>query len=70
MAKNFGTTWWGNRWLQSLLKNMVEHRAAKDLSITPPQFQRVNFSRLTDRLEVLLMLLPQNPTFEDNAWWL
>lgn len=47
-----------------LLKNIVEYRAAKDLSITPPQFHRVNFSGLSDRLEVLLMLLPQNPTFD------
>lgn len=47
-----------------LLKDIVKCRAAKDLSIAPPQFHRVNFSELSDRLEVLLMLLPQNPTFD------
>lgn len=47
-----------------LLKDTVEYRAAKDLSGDQPQFHRVNFSGLADRLEVLLMLLPQNPTFD------
>ena len=47
-----------------LLKDKVEYRAAKDLSGDQPQFHRVNFSGLADRLEVLLMLLPQNPTFD------
>lgn len=26
MAKNFGTTWWGNRWLQSLTHIDYENR--------------------------------------------
>lgn len=47
-----------------LLKDIIEYRTIKDLSNTAPQFHRVNFSGLTNRIEVLLMLLPQNPPFD------
>lgn len=50
------------------IKDVVEFRkSVKDVSKDAPEFHRVNFSRLSDRLEVLLMLLPPDPTFDLNG---
>ena len=32
MAKNFGTTWWGDRWLQSLTHIDYENRISRGAS--------------------------------------
>ncbi len=42
-------------------------KSAKDASWEAPEFRRVDFSHLSDRLDVLLMLLPADPTFDLNG---
>ena len=50
------------------VKDVVEFRKpAKEVGKEAPGFHRVNFSRLSDRLDVLLMLLPPNPAFDLNG---
>ncbi len=50
------------------VKDVVEFRKpAKEVGKEAPEFHRVNFSRLSDRLDVLLMLLPPNPAFDLNG---
>ena len=50
------------------VKDVVEFRKpAKEVDKEAPGFHRVNFSRLSDRLDVLLMLLPPNPAFDLNG---
>ena len=47
------------------IKDVIEFRkSAKEVSKVAPEFHRVNFSHLSDRLDVLLMLLPPDPTFD------
>lgn len=45
------------------LKDIVQIKPAKEVSLALPAFRRIDFSRLTDSSEALLMLLPDNPSF-------
>lgn len=45
------------------LKDVVQIKPAKEISPDFPAFRRIDFSRLTDRSDALLMLLPDNPPF-------
>lgn len=45
------------------LKDVVQVKSAKEVFPDLPAFRRIDFSRLTDRSEALLMLLPDNPPF-------
>ncbi len=50
------------------VKDVIEFRkSAKDVNRNAPEFRRVDFSHLSDRLDVILMLLPADPTFDLNG---
>ena len=45
------------------LKDLVTTLSAKDAGMEIPAFRRIDFSKLTDRSDALLMLLPDKPPF-------
>lgn len=45
------------------IKDVVRTKSSKEVSHEEPVFKRIDFSKLTDKSEALLMLLPENPPF-------
>lgn len=49
------------------IKDVVRTKTAREVSFDIPSFRRIDFSKLDDRTEALLMLLADNPPFAETG---